>query len=69
MAEREQLLKGKGERKQLELKVYFALCDLSNYFKTRDDPLQYEVNRLWHGLDRLRGIPEFPKVKQEINPQ
>ena len=51
----------KTKRERLELEVHFALWNLSNYFKLRDDPLQYEVNYLWHRFDRLRSIPLFPK--------
>ncbi len=54
-------LEGKTKREQLELKAHFALSDLSDYFKLRDDPLQYEVNRLWRELDHLRTLSEFPK--------
>ena len=53
-----------SERQQLELDVHNALWALSDYFKKKDDPLQYEVNRLWQGLDKLRAIPEFPKPQQ-----
>ncbi len=49
------------ERQELELDVSKALGALSNYFKNKDDPLQYEVNRLWRGLDKLMVIPESPK--------
>jgi len=61
---REQILKGKTEREQLELTVYWALADLSDYFKAKDDPLQYEVNRLWHLINGLRSIREFPKANR-----
>jgi hypothetical protein len=50
------------EREQLELKVNYALSDLSKYFTKKNDPLQYEVNRLWRELEKLREIPEVPKV-------
>lgn len=63
---RERALEGKTEREQLEILVHFALADLSNYFKSQDDPLRYEVNCLWHKVDHLRRIPEFPRVKQPV---
>ena len=63
---RERALEGKTEREQLEILVNFTLADLSDYFKSKDDPLQYEVNRLWHKVDYLRSIPEFPRVKQSV---
>ncbi len=60
---RNKALKGRSEREKLEMKVYFALADLSTHFKVRDDPLQYEVNRLWGKLDILRNIPYFPEAQ------
>lgn len=51
----------KTERQELELKVHHALRELSDHFMKREDPLQYEVNRLWRDFDRLRTIPDFPK--------
>lgn len=56
-----------SERQQLELDVHNALWVLSDYFKQKDDPLQYEVNRLWRELDRLRAIPEFPQPISQQN--
>ena len=56
-------VEGKSEREQLEFNVHNALWELSDYFSKRDDPLQYEVNRLWRQFDKLNGIPEFPKVQ------
>lgn len=55
------LREAKTQREQLELDVHRALWELSNYFKQRDDPLRYEVNRLFRDFDRLRDIPELPK--------
>lgn len=63
---KEKILEGRTEREKLELAVHFALMDLSNHFKSLDDPLQYEVNRLWHKFDHLRNIPNFPMAKKEI---
>ena len=54
-----------SERQDLELDVHNALWRLSDYFKKKDDPLQYEVNRLWRKLDELRAIPEFPDPQQK----
>ena len=54
--DRQKLLEGKTERQQLELKAHWALADLADYFKLRNSPLQYEINRLWRGLDRIRDI-------------
>lgn len=53
----------KTEREQLEWNLHNAFRELSDYFSKRDDPLQYEVNRLWRELDRLKSIPEFPKPR------
>lgn len=53
-----------NEREQLEKKVDFALRDLSDYFKRREDPLQFEVNRLWRQYDHIKTIPNFPEVHQ-----
>lgn len=53
-----------SERQDLELEVHNALWGLSEYFKKKDDPLQYEINRLYHQFDRLRVIPEFPQVEK-----
>lgn len=50
------------ERQELELKVHHALRELSDYFLRGDDPLQYEVNKLWRDFDHLRTIPNFPKT-------
>ena len=50
-----------SERQELELGVHNALWRLSEYFKQKDDPVQYEVNRVFRDFDRLRLIPEFPK--------
>lgn len=50
----------KSEREQLELNLNKAIFELSDYFTKRDDPLQYEVNRLWREFDRLKSMPEFP---------
>jgi len=51
----------KTERQELELRVFHALRELSDYFMKQGDPLQYEENRLWRELDHLRSIPDFPK--------
>ena len=53
-----------SERQELELEVHNALWQLSEYFKKKEDPLQYEINRLYHQFDRLRVIPEFPRVEK-----
>jgi len=52
------------QREQLEMGVHNALWDLSNYFKERNDPLQYEINRLYHQFDHLRNVPDFPNAKR-----
>lgn len=49
------------EREQLEINLHHALHELSDYFAKRNDPLQYEVNRMWRQLDKLRDTPEFKK--------
>ena len=53
----------KTERQELELKVHHALRELSDYFMKRDDPLQYEVNRLWRQLDGIMSTPASTKAK------
>lgn len=54
----------KTERQKLELVVHHALRELSDHFMEKEDPLQYEVNRLWRDFDQLRTIPDFPKPPQ-----
>ena len=58
--DREKVLDGKSQREQLELKVHWALSDLSDYFKLREDPLYYELNRVWRDFDHIRDVPNFP---------
>ncbi len=53
----------KTERQELELKVHHALSKLSDYFRKSDDPLQYEVNRLWRQLDGITSTPASTKAK------
>ena len=47
---RDEILKDKTEREQLELKAHWALADLSDYFKGIQNPLYYEVNKLIRDL-------------------
>lgn len=51
----------KTERQQLEEEVHHALRRLSDYFSHKEDPLQYEVNRLWRLFDHIRNTPDYPK--------
>lgn len=51
----------KERRKELEFNVHKAVWELSQFFKAYDDPLQYEVNRLYRRFDELRAIPFFPR--------
>lgn len=59
----------KSHRKQLEFDVHKALRELSLFYKSYDDPLQYEVNKLWHQFDRLRAIPFYLGAKSYSQPQ
>ena len=52
--EREQILIGKTNREQLELKAHWALCDLSDFFKGENNRLYYKVNALLRDLDHIR---------------
>ncbi len=56
---------GKTKREKLEVNVDRALGDLASYFTAKDDPLQFEVNRLWRQFDHLKSIPDFPTPQQK----
>ena len=45
---RQKVLENKTEEEQLRMLAYFALVDLSNFFKQMRDRRQYEVNKLLH---------------------
>lgn len=45
---RRKALAGKTEEEQLQMLAYFALVDLSNFYKEKGDKRQYEINKLLH---------------------
>ncbi len=47
---RQKALKGRSEEEKLEMLAHFALVDLSNFYKEKGSPRQYEVNKLLHRL-------------------
>ena len=47
---RQKALWDKSEEEQLKMLAYFALVDLSNFYKQAGNSQQYEVNKLLHSL-------------------
>lgn len=62
---RAKALEGKSEREVLEMKAHWSLSDLSDFFKQKDSPLMYEVNKLIRRLDEIRvyGLYQYIKNK------